>query len=242
MRISAIGIGAFGAYCTRLLAYSVHNVCCHEVALYPQQICGSDLSRVDNVIQSNDLLFLLADTTQPSCGSVLAACIKIAATAGVQVVVIGPHLPLHQHSSSIVDSAVAYCTIPDPLSARNLVGLVSDLVNTNSFVGIDHGDIKAILQSGGHGIFASNEATGADSGTLACKQALEHLQQCGINATTCRGAMACIYGSPDMPFDLYSQAITALDSYFPTDLSFVFGTVVDEKINNVVRVSVLAMK
>ncbi|MCE1225205.1 MAG: hypothetical protein LWW87_01825 [Geobacteraceae bacterium] len=241
LRISAIGIGSFGAYCTRLLAYSVHNIHCHEIAPHSQCYGCPEHPGLNRALQQCDLVFLLADTTQPSSSHQLSSCIDASAAAGVQVVIVGPHA-IGIKNQPTTESPHCHCRAATPSIARDLVALVADLVNTDSFVGIDHADVKAILGSGSHGLLTSKQASGSESGTLACKQALEHLQQFGINAATCRGAIACIHGSPDMPFDVYNQAITALDSYFPADLSFVFGCLVDAQLGDSVKVDILAMQ
>jgi cell division GTPase FtsZ len=54
--------------------------------------------------------------------------------------------------------------------------------------------------------------------------------------------MACIYGGPKISFDDYGQAITVFDDYFPHDTTFVFGSVVDKRLGDAVRVAILAMK
>lgn len=241
MRISAIGIGNFGANCTRLLAYSTQNISCHEMSIHPQRYCSAERSELNRALQQSDLLFLLADTKQPLCSHQVTTCIEAAAASGVQVVIVDPHAP-DIHRQTIPASLPCHCRAATPSIARSLVALVADLVATDSFVGIDHGDVKTILESGSHGLFTSKQASGSERGALACKQALEHLQQCGIDSATCRGAIACIYGSPDMPFDVYHQAVTALDSYFPSDLNFVFGCLVDKQSGDSVKVDILAMQ
>jgi hypothetical protein len=242
MHISAIGIGTFGAYCTRLLAYSVQNIRCHEVASHPQGYHAPELSGLASSLLQCDLLFLLTDTTQPWCSHQLTTCIEAATTAGVQTVVIGPHAPDVQGQRTTTLSPLPYCIAADPLTAHNLVALVADLANTDSFVGIDHGDVKAILKSGRHGTVVSNEVSGPDRAASAAAVVLEQLQNQGFGPANCCGAMACIYGSPSMPFDDYHQAITMLDRYFSPDISFIFGSVVDEKLNGSIRLVILATR
>lgn len=241
MRISAIGIGRFGANCTRLLAYSTQNISCHEMSIRPQRYGSAELFELNRALQQSDLLFLLADTKQPLCSNQLTTCIEAAAASGVQAVIVGPHTP-DIHRQPTPASLPCHCIAAAPSIARDLVALVADLVATDSFVGIDHADVKAILGSGSYGLFISKQSSGPERGALACKQALNSLQQCGIDSATCRGAIACIYGSPDMPFDVYHQAITTLDSYFPADLNFVFGCLVDEQLGESVKVDILAMQ
>lgn len=242
MRIAAVGIGTFGAYCTRLLAYSVHNISCYEVSPRLQSVAAPDFSGLNSAIQHTDLLFLFADATQPSNRVLLTACADAATAAGIQTVVISPQLPALHSSQPLASLTLPLCSVAAPATARGLVAMVADLVNTDSFVGIDHGDVKAILRSGSHGIFACCEAAGAERGKLASLQALEELQHHGLDRVNCRSAMACIYGSSTMPFDDYVQASAVLDEYFSDDISFVFGSAVDERQEDVIKVAILAMK
>ncbi|QOX77399.1 hypothetical protein FY034_00050 [Trichlorobacter lovleyi] len=243
MRIAALGVGQFGALCGRMLAYSVHNISGHVLASSRHYTGSFDFSQLPLSIQQPDLLFLLADASQPSSASQLATCIDAATAAGLQTVLIGPSAA-HLHSSRSTDCAsLPVCTVADPATVRDLVALVADLVNTDSFVGIDHGDIKAILRSGSHGLFSCSEATGADRESLASSQALEKLQQQGLDSANCRGAMACIYGSPAMSFDYYAQAASVMDGYFSNDITFVFGAIPDEQLAaDTIKVAILAMR
>lgn len=245
MRISAVGIGTFGAYCTRLLAYSVPNISCYEVSPRVQNSAIPDFSGLNSAIQQTDLLFLLTDLTEQLSALMLTACCHAASPGRIQTVVVGPGTPdLQTHVPTACSSLPypPYITVADPSTARQLVAMVADLVNTDSFVGIDHGDVKAILRSGSHGVFACREAAGAERGKLASIQALEELQHRGIDRVKCRGAMACIYGNPTMVFDDYVQASAVLDEFFPHDIGFVFGSIVDERLGDVIKVAILTMK
>lgn len=242
MRISVIGIGTFGASCTRLLAYSVQNIRCHEVASHPKRLGIPEPSELNSSLLQCDLLFLLVDTTQPSCRYQLTTCVEAATTAGVQAIVIGPHAPDVQGRQMTTLSPLPYFIAADPRTVRNLVALVADLGNTDSFVGIDHGDLKAILKSGHQGTVVSKEIFGPNRAASAAAVVLDQLQNQGFDPANCCGAMACIYGSPSMPFDDYHQAIKMLDRYFSTDISFVFGSVVDEKLNDSIRLVILATR
>ncbi|WP_281184868.1 hypothetical protein [Trichlorobacter lovleyi] len=240
MRISALGIDKFGACCSRLLAYSVQNVSCHEMTSCQLSSGNLDFPILNHAIQQTDLLFLFADATNPASDSLLSSCANAAAAAGVQSVVVGPHKTGHPLSTH---STPAKCLVVNPTTARNLVALVADLANTDSFVGIDHGDIKAILRSGNQALFASSTATGEDRGILASRHALDQLQKEGLDSAKCCGAMACIYGAPSMPFDYYAQAISVLDGYFSNDISFVFGAIPDEHLAaDTIRIDILAMR
>jgi hypothetical protein len=245
IRIAAVGIGTFGAYCTRLLAYSVHTITCYEVSSGVQSATTPDITVLNNAIQQTDLLFLLTDLTEPLSAPMLTACCHAASAGGIQTVVVGLGTPDFQTHVPAACSSLPYpphITVADPSTARQLVAMVADLVNTDSFVGIDHGDVKAILRSGSHAVFACREAAGTERGKLASIQALEELQHRGIDRVKCRGAMACIYGSSTMAFDDYVQASAVLDEYFSDDISFVFGSVVDERLGDVIKVAILAMK
>lgn len=241
-RITAIGIGQFGSCCTRLLAYAVPTVCCSNLTAHPDQLQDSGLHGLDTAMQPNNLLFLLADRSQPLSAAALTACMTTAAAVGVQTIVVGPWPVEDQLPSTGTNSLPLHCAVADPLTARNLVALVADLINTDSFVGIDHGDVKAILKSGRHGTVVSNEVSGPDRAASAAAVVLEQLQNQGFGPANCCGAMACIYGSPSMPFDDYHQAITMLDRYFSPDISFIFGSVVDEKLNGSIRLVILATR
>jgi len=178
---------------------------------------------------------------QSFCPQVLTACIEAAASANIQTVVIGPDIPLQYYSSLPINLAPPYCVVTNPISAMSLVSLVNDLANTFSFVGIDHGDIKVILSSGDQGVFASSEASGPDRGGRGFRQAFDQLYQSENSKADCRGAIACLYGAAANHFEYYQQALTERESYFNRDINLVLGFVVDERLSDSIRVTVLAM-
>lgn len=244
MRITAVGIGQFGSCCTRLLAYSTHSISCREVLLDPQRATVPDLAELNSTLLHCDLMFLLADAAQSSSDPTLAACCHAAAAAGVQTVMVGPYGSDHPLSALFaISSPPPNCLVANPTTARDLVVLVADLANTDGFVGIDHSDIKAILRSGNHCLFASSNISGEDRGALACRQALGQLQQQNFDSVNCRGAMACIYSNTAMPFDCYEQANTVMRDYFSKGCNVIFGAFTDEHLAaGTIRFAILAMQ
>lgn len=243
LRILALGIDRFGAYCTRMLAYSVQNVSCHEVTSEQLRSVNLDFFSLNRTIQQADLLFLFADATHQASDSLLSSCVNATAATGVQMVVVGPQRTDHPLSAlPLTWSTPPSLLVANPTTARDLIALVADLLRPFSIVGIDYADVKAILQSGSRALFACSEARSTDRGAVACRQALEQLQQQGLDLTNCSGAMACIYGSSELQLDDYQQAITNLDSRISSDINFVFGVAVDEHLTDSVRVAILAMQ
>jgi len=251
IRLSAIGIGTFGTYCTQLLAYSVPHISCHELRIDYQQYNLPDLSGLVNAIQHSDLLFLLADVSQTWCSSVLSACVDAAAEAGVQVVILGPNPPAYfQYSVCRPSSSPSCYCAADPLIARNLIAMVSDLVNTTTFfVGVDLADVKAslhsILRSGSNGIFINSEASGANRGMLASKKVLAQLEQQMTGSHNYRGAMACIYCNSDTYLKDFDQAIIELFRFFlppsSSEFNIIYNCVFDNSLHDSVRLAVMAI-
>ncbi|QOX77397.1 hypothetical protein FY034_00040 [Trichlorobacter lovleyi] len=251
MSISAIGVGSFGTYCTRLLAYSVPHISCHELRIDYQQHNIPDFSGLVNAIQHSDLLFMLADTAQPLCSSVLSACVDAAAEAGVQVVIIGPNFPAYlQYSVCKPNSSPSCYCAADPIIARNLIAMVSDLVNTTTFfAGVDFANVRAslhsILRSGSNGIFIIGEASGANKGVLASKKVLTQLEQQVTSSNSYRGAMACIYCNSETYLNDFDQAIIELFRFFippPTNgFNIIYNCVIDNSLLDAARVAVLAI-
>ncbi|MCE1225204.1 MAG: hypothetical protein LWW87_01820 [Geobacteraceae bacterium] len=120
MKILAIGIDDFGACATRLLADTNQNVCCSELTSHAQLHQDHVLCELSKAIQQSNLLFLLTDGTQPSSSPILTACLEAAETVGIQVIVITPSAILHQPPYHV-------CTVPDPLTACNLIRMVAEL-------------------------------------------------------------------------------------------------------------------
>jgi len=86
-RITAIGIGRFGASCTRLLAYNTTNVTCHDVIFNPATSSDtSGINRLFKSIRGSNLLFLLTSYDDPYCEAIFTACVETAESVGVLTV------------------------------------------------------------------------------------------------------------------------------------------------------------
>lgn len=138
-----------------------------------------------------------------------------------------------------------YSAVSDPVTARNIAKMIADITNSDSFVGIDHGDVKTILQSGWNRHFASYQAAGPEQGSTAGRGVLAKLQQQIPEDQAYSGALACIYCNAKTYQHDFDQAIAELFCFFlPSSTSkfnMVYNCVIDEKLVDEVRVTVLAI-
>lgn len=245
LHISAIGIGAYGSTCTRLLASSGHAIDCCELPSPSPLFCITDAARLVTASPQAELLFLFADTRQHQSSDMLKTYVDSASRSGVQVVVVSPQPPDHKILPILTNSEALHCTEPDPVAASSMITTVSDIANYGSFIGIDTGDVKAILQKGNTSVFASAHATGPSRGSLASQSVLAQLEQQVGESDIYNGAVACIYCNSDTYFHDFDQAIIELFRFFlpnsTSKFNIIYNCVIDNSLHDSVRVSVLAV-
>lgn len=238
MKILAIGIDDFGACTTRLLVDTNQNVCCCELTSHAQLHQEHVLCELSKAIQQSNLLFLLTDGTQSSSAPILTDCLEAAETVGIQVIVISPNAILHQPPYHV-------CTVPDPLTACNLIRMVADLAKIDdiNFNYDDH--VKPVLQSGRNRHFASYQAAGAERGSVAGRGVLAQLQQQIPEEQDYSGALACIYCNAKTYHYDFDQVIAELFCFFlpnsTNKFNIIYNCVIDENLVDEVRVAVLAI-
>ena len=247
LRISTIGLGAFGLSCTRILTRSAHKIPCYQLNSTQLQNCTADASDVMSVYPETDLLFLFADTQLELSVNILKAYLDSA--SGIQTVVIGPSQPTQQLLDIFASSNALYCTESDPITACRLVTTVSDFANHASFDGIDAKDVKgyvtAILQKGNRSVFATSYATGPTRGSLASQSVLDQLEKLVSDSDIYSGAIACIYCNHESYASDFDQAIVELFRFFlpnsTNKFNIIYNYVIDNNLHDAARVAVLAI-
>ncbi|WP_281184867.1 hypothetical protein [Trichlorobacter lovleyi] len=247
MRISAIGLGAFGLSCTQILTRSAHKIPCYQLDSTQLQHYTTDISDVMSVYPETDLLFLFADTQLELSVNILKAHLDSA--SGIQTVVICPSQPTQQLLNIFATSNTLYCAESDPITACQLVTTVSDFANHASFDGIDATDVKGyvtgILQKGNRSFFATSCATGLDRGSLASQSVLDQLEKLVSDSDIYSGAIACIYCNHDSYASDFDQAIVELFRFFlpnsTNKFNIIYNYVIDNSLHDAARVAVLAI-
>ena len=122
---------------------------------------------------------------------------------------------------------------------RRGVQSISDLIAVVGLVNLDFADVKAIMQNSGRAIIGIGIGMGEDRALEAAKQAVSSpLLETSIEGAT--DAIINITGGVNLTLFEAEQAAEVVRSAANTDINTIFGSVINENLNDEVIVTVIA--
>lgn len=254
-RITAIGIGQSGASCTRLLAYNMTNITCHDVVFNPTTTSNtSDLASLFTSIRESDLLFLVTSYDDPYCEAIFAACVETAESVGVLTVGVVPQSDNTKLTSSASGAIFALPSSQRTPYARQqhipptnnvafqLVTSISSFLLTQGYIGIDFADVTAILRSGKSGWLGVGTASGERKVRSTASVALEDLNKQGVDFSKCSGLLACLHTSLNPPaVDFLDELAEPIVTYLGTDIGVLINYSTEIRAGSSDRVVIIAI-
>jgi len=254
-RVTAIGIGQSGASCTRLLAYNMTNITCHDVVFNPTTTSDtSALTSLFTSIRESDLLFLVTSYDDPYCEAIFAACVETAESVGVLTVGV---VPQSDNTKSISSASGAIFTLPSsqrtpyaryqhahPInnSSSQLVTSISGFLLNRGYIGIDFADVASILKSGKRGWLGVGIASGTGKVRSAASLALEDLNRQGLDPSTCSGLLTCLHTSSNPPTDDFIDELSKpIIKYFGSDINHLLTYSTEIRAGSSVKVAIIAI-
>jgi len=117
---------------------------------------------------------------------------------------------------------------------------VTDLMIKPGLINLDFADIRAVMGEMGKAMMGTGEASGESRATQAAEAAINNPL---LDDTTLKGAHAVlinITGGMDMTLFEVDEAANRIRKEVDTDATIIFGSAFDEKLEGVMRVSVVA--
>ena len=117
---------------------------------------------------------------------------------------------------------------------------VTDLMIKPGLINLDFADIRAVMGEMGKAMMGTGEASGESRATQAAEAAINNPL---LDDTTMKGALAVlinITGGMDMTLFEVDEAANRIRKEVDTDATIIFGSAFDEKLEGVMRVSVVA--
>ncbi len=117
---------------------------------------------------------------------------------------------------------------------------ISDLITIPGLINLDFADIKTIISDAGVALMGTGIASGDNRAIEAAKLAITSplLEDMSISGAT--GILLNITGSQDMTLYEVNEASKLIQQECHEDVNIIFGTVVDESMNDKIRVTVIA--
>ena len=133
--------------------------------------------------------------------------------------------------------ATAFQVADDVL--RRGVQSITDLINVPSFMNLDFNDVVTTMQNAGLAHMGVGSAQGKDKAEVAAKAAISSpLLETSI--TGCKGIIINFTSSPDIGLDEVEYAASLVGQEAHPDANVIWGVTFDEKLEDEMRVTVIA--
>lgn len=122
---------------------------------------------------------------------------------------------------------------------RHGVQGISDIITTPGLINVDFADIQAVMKNAGSALMGIGTGTGEQRAADAAKAAISSpLLEATIEGA--KGVLFNITGGPDMSILEVNEAAEIITQAVDPDARIIFGSVIDEKLEGEVRITVIA--
>ena len=122
---------------------------------------------------------------------------------------------------------------------RQAVTSISDLIKNTGFINLDFADVTTIMQNAGFAHMGVGHATGKGKAEDAARMAVASpLMETSINGA--HGVLINITGSEDMGLEDVESAASLVQEAAHPDANIIFGATFDDKMQDEIRVTVIA--
>jgi cell division protein FtsZ len=117
---------------------------------------------------------------------------------------------------------------------------ISDLITVHGLINLDFADVRTVMNEMGMALMGTGEASGEGRSIEAATKAISSplLEDMSIKGAT--GILINITGGNDMTLHEISEASKIIQGEAHEDANILFGAVIDEKIKDIMRVTVIA--
>jgi len=132
----------------------------------------------------------------------------------------------------------AFSIVDDVL--RQAVQGISDVIMMNGYINLDFADVKTVMSSMGRAVMGTGVACGENRAVEAAQKAISSplLEEGTIDGA--RGVLINITGGPDLTMTEVIEASTIIQEASDPDANIIFGSVIDEAMQDDVCVTVIA--
>lgn len=116
---------------------------------------------------------------------------------------------------------------------------ISDLITTPGLINVDFADVKTIMENSGTAIMGIGIASGEDKAIKAAEQAITSpLLELSIDGA--KGILFNITAGKSITMNDINKAAEAISKTADTDANIIFGTAIDESLEDQIKVTVIA--
>ncbi|HZS05804.1 MAG TPA: cell division protein FtsZ [Blastocatellia bacterium] len=123
---------------------------------------------------------------------------------------------------------------------RQAVQGISDLITIPGYINVDFADVKAVMKGMGIALMGTGHGLGDNRALEATQRAISSplLEEASIEGA--RGVLVNITGGSDLSLFEVDEAMKVIHSHADPDANIIFGTVTDERLQNEMKITVIA--
>lgn len=123
---------------------------------------------------------------------------------------------------------------------RQAVQGISDLITTSGLINVDFADVKAIMSERGMAMMGIGMASGENRAVEAATKAISSPLLEDIDISGAKGVLVNITGSSSMTMDEFDAASRVIHEKVHEDANIIVGLVIDESLNEHVKITAIA--
>ncbi|MEA5115304.1 MAG: cell division protein FtsZ [Geobacteraceae bacterium] len=123
---------------------------------------------------------------------------------------------------------------------RQAVQGISDLITTSGLINVDFADVKAIMSERGMAMMGIGMASGENRAVEAATKAISSPLLEDIDISGAKGVLVNITGSSSMTMDEFDAASRVIHEKVHEDANIIVGLVIDESLNDHVKITAIA--
>jgi cell division protein FtsZ len=116
---------------------------------------------------------------------------------------------------------------------------ISELITVPGLINLDFADVRTIMSSGGAALMAVGEGNGEDRARQAAEQAINS-RLLDVSIDGAKGILFNVTGGSDLSLFEVNQAAQIIRETAHPDANVIFGAVIDPKMNDRLRITVIA--
>ena len=155
----------------------------------------------------------------------------------VDTLIVIPNDRLLEITDKRVSLQAAFSLADDVL--RQGVQGISELITVPGLINLDFADVRTIMSEGGAALMAVGRASGENRAVEAAQEAISS-RLLDITIDGARGILFNVTGGPDLSLFEVNEAASIIKQTAHPDVNLIFGAVVDENIEDRIRITVIA--
>lgn len=117
---------------------------------------------------------------------------------------------------------------------------ISDLITVPGLINLDFADVKTIMSGMGDALMGTGYGVGQNRAVEAAQQAISSPLLEEVSIAGAQGVLANVTGGPNLTLYEVNDAVSIILEAAGAEANIIFGAVIDEKIDDEIRVTVIA--